>query len=1079
MKKYSLLISLSVCVLFTYAQNRITTSDLPYLCDFEDDTENANWVLNPGIEKISTPNQWVIDSALAYTGDKAMYVSCDAGKTSTYAATNNVLIAYRDISLDKGTYDVAFDWKGMGNTISNQNKGEGYLKVVFESRATNAITCLGNNVEPTWVQYAVPCMGNNSLLNGDNRWQHVQASITIPRALANAEDTRLLLIWVNNDAQIGETVVIDNFQLAKSSPTGYPENIHVNTILSTVTVNWEGKADSYEILYRKKTDETFTRVTTDTTAVDLIIRKEDYGAYEFWICGINGTDKTVYTIFPTVYLYETDCFDALNMYNATFEWGTWKGVNAQGFPNRTIGGTTRVDYGPQDIYSRHTTHFDTTEIDPRTITQMGDNITSLYTVPNSEYGSVRIGNWGKGSQYESITFQYTVGSASSALLLLHYAIVLENPKHKAEDQPRFILEITDENGKNVDAQCGNVDFHAPTAEDWEKPEVRALWHISSQGYYWQEWRTIGLNLSQYVGQKLHIKFSTFDCDQSGHFGYAYFTLRCAQSDVDGIPWGNDSQSQEFIAPEGLKYEWYNILDTKKTNLLSTERVFHIESADTNRYICYATYITNPDCGFTFEACAKPHNPLAEIQWWWTPKNCTNSIFVRNGCHVGLKNQVTGEIEHDYSTHMDECRWTMPDGTVIDSVDYYDGFAVPIKDEGDTLTYSLWGGIYVNDSLFQDSTTITIIVPHVGHDTVTAIDTTVCYGTYVEFPVGSGRWNDVEKDYYEKYVSKVTGCDSTSHMRLNVIMPLDTVLTDTICAEDKFWFVDEWMTETGNYVKHLPCISTGCDSIVTLNLVRAERPVPTILDKHICGGVAGGDSLVIELVNSEWVDSFKVIVPNNEPEEFLYLCRDSVGFKAKIGPTQVRANVYPVQLVSYMSWCENYVVTDTFYIDLSSKIVQVLSDEMFAILNAEYNGGYDIRSYQWYKNGAPIEEATKSTYFEQDMDLDAVYHVEVVLTNGTKLRVCPFSHKSLTPVEEVVVSPAMQQDMAYAVERGGRVILPISEPAAYAWYSLSGQCVARGETAAYSGTVTAPQESGWYILQVRTVSESRTWRIIVL
>mgnify|MGYP002523796787 CR=1 FL=1 len=1078
MKKYSLLILLSVCVLLTHAQNRITTSDLPYLCDFEDDTENANWVLNPGIEKITTPNKWVIGAATSYTGEKSMYVSRDGGITTAYADTNNVLIAYRDISLDRGQYDVAFDWKGMGN------KDDGYLKVVFESRATSDIACIGNNVEPSWVSYAVSCMGTNTRLNGEDLWMHVQATFSVPPSLANRQDTRVLFVWVNSKVKVKNptSVAIDNFQLAKASPTGYPADIHVSTFMRTATVSWTGSADGYEVLYRKKNEETFKSITTDTTAVDLIVPERDYGAYEFWICCINGTDKSVYTIFPTVYIYKTDCFDALNMYNATFEWGTWKGTN------KTVGGYDKIDYGSESPFSRHTTHFDTTEIDPRTITvvekmvngkKVKDTI-SLHTVPQGEYGSVRIGNWNTGSEYESITFRYTVEDTKQALLLVHYAIVLENPGHDAADQPRFTLEIKDANGKDIDPKCGNVDFHSPSPDElFSDPEIKSLWHITKGGAVnWQDWRTVGLNLEKYVGQELQLKFTSYDCDQDGHYGYAYFTLRCSRSDVDGIPWGNDSQSQEFTAPEGLTYAWFNVLDTQFKDTVSTERIFQIHSADTNKYVCHATYPTNPDCGFEFTACAKPHNPIAEIQWWWTPQNCTNSIFVRNGCHVGLKNQVTGEIEHDYSTHMDECRWTMPDGTVIDTIDYYDGFVVPIKDEGDTLTYSLWGGIYVNDSLFQDSTTVTIIVPRIGHDTVTAIDTTVCYGTYVEFPVGTGRLRDVEGDYYEEAVSKITGCDSTSHMRLNVIMPLDTLLVDTICAEGRYWFVDEWVSETGNYVKHLPCISTGCDSIVTLDLVRAERPIPTIQNKHICGGVAGGDNLIIELSHSEWVDSFKVIVPHNEPEEFRYLC-DSANFKAIIEPTQVRANVYPVQLVSYMTWCDAYVVTDTFYIDLSSKIVQVLSDEMYAILNADHNGGYDIRSYQWYKNGAAIEGATKSTYFEMDMDLDAVYYVEVVLTNGTKLRVCPFSHNSLTPVEEVVVSPAMQQDRAYTVERGGTVILPTSEPSVYAWYSLAGQCVASGNIPAYSGAVTAPQEIGWYILQVRNASESMTWRIIVL
>ena len=102
---------------------------------------------------------------------------------------------------------------------------------------------------------------------------------------------------------------------------GYPSNIHVTTVLNTSTISWEGDAEQYEVMYRKKTDNTFTSVPVVGTTVTQ--QNMEYGAYEFWVCSVNGEDKSIYTVFPVVYIYETDCFDALNMYNATFEYGNW------------------------------------------------------------------------------------------------------------------------------------------------------------------------------------------------------------------------------------------------------------------------------------------------------------------------------------------------------------------------------------------------------------------------------------------------------------------------------------------------------------------------------------------------------------------------------------------------------------------------------------------------------------------------------------------------------------------------------------------------------------------------------------
>lgn len=980
-----------LCSAAMVAQTAVTMADLPYFCDFEEESENTNWVLNPSIETISTLNAWYVGSAEAYTGEKALYVSSDSGLTASYATIGNVLLAYRDVSLDRGTYDVAFDWMGMGNGLN------GYVKVVFEARDTKSIKCLGNSVEPAWVSEAIPLMGGEEYLGDADSWQHIQASFSIPRALANAEDTRVFFIWVNNKARAGApaTIVIDNFQLAKASATGYPENIHVSTYLNYSTVSWTGGADSYEVLYRRKGDSTFVEVTTDTTEV--VLNNVPYGAYEFWICGVNGEDKTVYTIFPTVYIYETDCFDVLNMYNADFEYGKWAattGLQPSGY--------SRIDYGPDDIRSRQTTHFDTTEIDPRTIIRLPNKDTlALRTVPQGEAGSVRIGNWNTGSEYEQMSYHYTVESDMSALLLLKYAMVLENPDHSAKDQPRFTLTITDTQGNAIDTECGDVDFHAPTSAEWSDPEVKALWHESTASgklVHWQDWRMIGINLGQYVGKELIITFTSYDCDQGGHFGYAYFTLRCARTDVDGIPWGNDAETQLFTAPGGFNYAWFNQKDTLLQDTISTDRFFEVSEDDENDYICYATYPTNPDCGFSLEATAKPHSPIAEIQYQWVPENCQNGIFVRNACHLGLYHRAADTIEHRYDERMDNCRWTMPDGQSTTEL-YYEGFYVPVSDDGDTLTYSLWTGVWVNDSVFQDSVSLTIVVPAIGAQEV-HLHEDLCNGESIEFPVGSGICYNVSGDYKEERLSLITGCDSTTWMHLNVIQPLYTTIEDTICAEGEYWFVDEYVSLPKEYTRILPCQTTGCDSIVTLHLARAERPVTRLLDDELCGD----DALLFEVAHAEWMDSLKIEIP--EQGTFVYTGRQS-DLQCRIEPGIIRANSqrYQARLYTYMSWCDTYIDTCSFNMNISSDVVEVVLGNVFAIKDTEHNGGYDMTQFQWYADGEPITGATHAVLYAQDMPEGTVYTVQVVLADGTPLWICPFTIESRTPIEQVTATPA--------------------------------------------------------------------------
>lgn len=1006
---------LSVLSVAAVAQTAIGMQDLPYFCDFEDDAENANWVLNPGLDLIVTDNAWYIGTADAYTGDKGLYISATGGGNTTYAKTNNVLIAYRDISLDMGNYDVAFDWTGMGNG------DDGYLKVVFEGRSTQSITCLGNAAEPSWVSYATSLMGDNTSLNGADGWQHVQAIVRIPRALANATDTRIFFVWVNNTAEFPKdqkdtsSVVIDNFQLAKASPTGYPEDIHVTTYLNTSTVSWTGGADSYEVLYRRKGEEEFVSVTTDEPAVTLT--NVAYGAYEFWICGVNGTDKTVYTIFPIVYLYETDCFDVLNMYGAGFEYGTWSADNA-GNVNKKVQGYTRMDYGYDDVRSRHTTHFDKEEIDPRTVTYMPGNKTyALHTVPDDEFGSVRLGNWGTGSQYEQIQFRYMVESDLQALLLLKYAIVLENPDHSAKDQPRFTVTITDASGQSVDAKCGDVDFHAPTPAEWEDPEVKALWHESNVAgkVHWQDWRTIGINLAEHVGKELTITFTSYDCDQSGHFGYAYFTLRCSRADVDGIPWGGDAKTQTFTAPAGFDYAWFNKLDTALQDTISTERYFDVAEEDENDYICYVTYPTSPECGFVFEASAKPHSPVAEIQYEWVPQDCKNGVFVKNASHIGLLRRSTGIVEHRYDMQIENCRWTMPDGSTTDSL-LYEGFYVPMPDEGGTLTYSIWAGVYVNDSVFQDSATVTIQVPPVGPLEVDIYEK-LCSGEEIEFPAGSGVKYRSKGDYKEEKISLVTGCDSITWLHLDIIQPLMADVYDTICSEGEYWFVDEFVTEPRIHKKVLRAESTGCDSIVSLHLAKAERPSVVLQNAELCGE----EALVFDVAYSEWADSVKIIVQGQG--EYVYAARQP-DMQMRIDPGTIRANAarYSAQVLTYMPWCETYVDTCSFNINLSSYVVEVVLDNVFAICNTENNGGYEMVSFQWYADGEPIAGENAPVFYAEHMPQETIYTVQVTLADGTPLWICPFTLDSRTPIEST------QQDKTPRCRkflRGGNIYIELN------------------------------------------------------
>lgn len=955
-------------------------SDLPYWCDFESDEEVDNWIMNPKVENIVSDNRWVVGEAIAYAGTHSLYVSNDGGATMQYGNSNNVLLACRTVTLDAGEYDVAYDWYGQGNLMN------GYVKAVLANFPLESqVKCQGNNVEPNWLTNGISCMDEYTMLEGEESWQHVVAHLHVPVALANRTTTKIVFVWVNTDKTPGygqapfTSVAIDNVQLAKHLSDTYPNNIYSMASNHNANLNWEGDADSYTVLYREKMAVNMNE-PIECPLPSLLLQDVDYGAYEIWIRGHYNGECGIYTVLPVLFIYETDCFDALNMYNATFSYGKW--TAPLGVVKREEMGRRRVDYGYSDIRSRHTAHYRQDEYDRYTNYK-------LKTVPEGYFGSLRLGNWNTGSEYESIRFSYEVKSDDNAVLLLNYAIVLENPEHEATDQPRFFLSIYDEAGKEIDTKCAQVDFHAPTGSELQDEKLMSYWHTdyvpegnTTRTINWQDWRSIGVDLSAYKGQTLSVEFTTYDCDQGGHFGYAYLTLNCSRSDVDGLPWGEGSRTQKFTAPDGFNYAWYEKPDVEREYVLSTEREFEVNEMDTMTYICQVTYPTNAECGFEFEASAKPHNPVAEIQYEWVPANCENYIFVHNACHIGMTNQITGEVEHRYDKPIEWCRWTMPDGTETDDL-LYDGFRVPVSSDGDTLVYKMWCGVVVHDILYEDSTTMEIVVPAIGPQQTHLYDT-ICQGQAIEYPVGSRQLRLATGDYDNLLKSVVTGCDSTVTLHLWVHQPKYYTYADTACADQSYQFFGRELLRSGVYKQTLTSQETGCDSVVTLEFTRAEYVDVKIVNADLCGT----ENVVFLVSGLEWADSVVVEAPNQP--NICFVGRQQLD-SLVIKPGVMRAGAYETKVTTYMPWCEPSVQTIHFNMSLGATAWNVKFGNMLMLYTADYNGGYEISSVQWYADDELIPGATEPNYLiPEPVDETVRYSARVVLKDGMELLICPAS-----------------------------------------------------------------------------------------
>ncbi len=517
-----------------------------------------------------------------------------------------------------------------------------------------------------------------------------------------------------------------------------------------------------------------------------------------------------------------------------------------------------VDYGPDDINSRHTMIDDTLATDPRTGNQ-------LRCVPPGYYESVRLGNWDIGGEAESIVFEYDVDTTKSEILLLRYAAVLENPGHSPNMQPRFRFSLVDENDNDINTECYTADFVSGDALGWN------LYQYDTNTVLWKDWTAVGIDLAPLHGQRVYVKLTTYDCNEMGHFGYAYFTLECQQKEIAPDACGV-VHANTFTAPEGFRYEWYNI--DSASVILSTERTF--TSSQEGIYKCRGHFLgsTGSNCYFEKTVVIGAIYPYAAY---------TYEIVDTNGCDVVVQfynhSCATMDSAHTQLTSM-ECdgqMWDFGDGTV--SYDKHPRHVFPSQEfnvsltatlangecsddttqtvlmlspcitydtlypeicEGDTFqlrdSVMLTQGFYTVRTEYREDSIVTTFVYLTVHPT---LDTNLLGGICDGAAYNLFGFNEsVAGDYVHAFTS-IYGCDSIYRLNLVVASSYDILIDDTLCSIPGYPYGDTVFTYTTFYVDSLLSVY-ACDSVITLDLT-----IYPAYDNNHSGSICEGDILSFE------------------------------------------------------------------------------------------------------------------------------------------------------------------------------------------------------------------------------------------
>lgn len=1068
------LLFLHIILLFSLAawsQNPATA--YPYECSFEaGDTTLGAWVLNP-----NTPNavdQWIIGTAVHSEGRRALYISSD-GQNDVMGKTANVTVAYLRYKFpEAGKYDVSFDWKGIGDSLTSKLYVICCLESDFLNNTSNTnyydinkiVSTTSGELSSNVIDKACQYLGESGqkFVCGSASWQNVSFAQPVRVNAANAGKVfSFVFIWMstyNADAP-KSSIAIDNFQV---NSAGIPKPtdliVYPQCEDSSLLVTWKAEsAYQYDIQYRKAGESTWSGMTGVSEGPSGYTRHLDgsysyslkkilEGSYDVRIRGRYYDPEEqkelrtnfVYQTNILVYCPENHCINYINFHDTTkvvCTYGHRLNYHGNSTPYDNIG---IIDFGPDSRESRHTLHTDPTEVDPRT-----DSM--LHTVPPGAMASVRLGNWNTQGEAESITYDITVDTASQGILIIQYAVVLEHPGSTCGD-PGFNMVILDENGAEVGGTCGKADFSYSSAKD-------AGWNQSTKGddVVWKDWTTVGVNLMQYHGRTLKVRFTTNDCGAGGHYGYGYFTLDCANAHIETENCGNDAYVT-CIAPDGFAYEWRD----ENGVIWSHDRVFEVD-AGLHTYTCKVSFIEEPDCFFEISTISAPRFPVPEYTYENVLANCMSTLEFTNTSHV--MNKFEGYENH--TTELcNEGRWVFRSLTTNQPpvVSNYWNPTYICRDLGDTIeiTYTT----YIGADNACDSTRVdTVVVPSI-YSEPTEYHYTTCSESPVKF---ADKWFNTDTVYRAKFKNRA-GCDSVSTLFLKVYpQPQDQYRHDSICSDQSLTIAGVKYTQPlDNYLIMLKN-ENGCDSAIYLTLTVNERLKATI-DSVPYSCADEGQMYIWMDITAGVYDS--LVINFNTPQLRDTVIYEQVTSVAIPYSEDVLPGHYSATLTFHQFCCGIYSETRGFDIRYPSAIVEQKWNDVLTLLSPKYNGGYEFLTFQWYKNGMPILGENHS-YLYQPLDFDAEYYVELMRKDSVIMTTCP-----IQPVYH-------EQQTAYPtiVQAGQHMPMYMDHPVTIWYYTAAGQLYSTFDLPQGYTSLPTPGQPGVFVIKsVNSEGETKAQVMIV-
>lgn len=1127
---------------------------VPWQCSFEETEDLSDWILNQGTS--AAQDQWVIGDATRSDGKRSLYISTNGGQMAIAGGNQNTVMAYRKIHFPEHAsgikqYDISFDWKALGNGVLYVYFGyysrliTGTNNILQYANANSSISldkgALGNAQYVYTTNYA-----RRQTMQNEQRWRNVSidagpnTTYTIGLSAKNAKsDYALVFVWVNkntNSEEVDMGACIDNIQIASAK---YEKPKDLQAIMqcedSSFIVRWTGNVNDYSVEYRRNNQSSWRRYTWQDKAPSFQFKipslKE--GVYDFRVRGwakdpaTGVVDTTAYTVLNgrTLLCLENHCINYVDFERANCTYGLYR----NGIDPYTYKGY--IDYGPDEVSSYHTVHTDIEEYDIRTNNK-------LKTVPDNEYASVRLGTWLSPSSNKmtvgdsvsvniggySITYDLTVDTATQALLLLKYAMVMEQA-HEGNDRAYFRLEILDEDGVVLDSDCGSKEFYCPAdsaaaiAAGWtvysskQFPFKNKEMGLNGNNIYWKDWTTMGINLLSQSGVKhgdhLKVRIIARGCTVGGHYCYGYFTLNCASATIETDQCsGNPKVTAE--APLGFTYMWFKEknrdlfergvgtdADGEKV-VVSREADLNVVAGDTNIYVCRMADLIEPSCYFELKTRLSPRSPMPMFRHTPVVVNCQNVVQFKDSARV-MDYGADGRVQ----ITAEPCEFS--DFTIrslVSGKQYTNSnqmFTFVAEPTGDTLLVTQTS--YMEDATCVKTKDTTIVIPDItSRDSI--ITDTVCrnigYTFYGEHLVQTGIYTHTMKNRF--------GCDSLEILNLTVNPVGNAVVIDTISSVQLPYVlqgmykgthvtydrgrVEEYAT-TQNYTVKFSN-TYDCDSTVNLQLtvipqlsasaflVESEQNTP-----YYCAN--GGSMSIAYLIQYGDFDSLRISFDNMGHQQNL---RDTIIYHNPYAALTTRQeelvfpysdaivpNRYPVKAEFFQHpVCGNIVENLLLDVRYSSSILQQMWSDAIFIRNAEHNGGYTFSEYQWYEEGKPIPGANKP-YLYQPLNTNYEYCVLLTrVSDNVKQFTCTIMPEEWTEVDDVSVNV---NDIPTLLHIGQEVIINTSTEAVVSIYTPTGLLCSSAMSQQGVASIVVPDIVGCYILHIQYDNASALSKTIMV